>query len=85
MDWIKKIRSLPTGHSEVYYLGKRYGLSKTEFNAGRCIKIYAEELGGSHFISFNCYYTVRSILLKPCEMPEQDVIHFLEHYKFDGQ
>ena len=28
MDWIKKIRSLPTGHSEVYYLGKKYGVSK---------------------------------------------------------
>lgn len=80
MDWIQKIITLPVGFSEVNYEGKRYGVSRTDFNNGKSIKVYAEELGGKHFISFNYFFTTRSNLLKPCEMPEQEVIHFLEHY-----
>lgn len=82
MDWTQKIITLPAGYSEVNYRDKRYSVSRTDYNAGRSIKIYAEELGGNHFISFNYYFTAKSNLLKPCEMPEQEIIHFLEHYKF---
>ncbi len=80
-DWIQQIKSLPTGYSEVNYEGKRYGVSRTDFNTGKSIKIYAKELGGTRFISFNYYSTGKANLLKPCEMPEREVIHFLEHYK----
>ena len=81
MDWIQKIKTLTTGYSEVNYEGRRYGLSRTDFNSGKSIKIYAKELGGNHFISFNYYCTAKSNLLKPCEMPEREVIDFLEHYQ----
>jgi hypothetical protein len=81
MDWIQKIKTLATGYSEVNYEGKRYGVSRTDFNDGKSIKIYAKELSGNHFISFNYYSITKSNLLKPCEMPEREVIHFLEHYK----
>ncbi|MEO7523118.1 MAG: peptide methionine sulfoxide reductase [Ferruginibacter sp.] len=80
MDWIQKIEILPTGYSEVNYKEKRYGVSRTDFNHGKSIKIYAEELGGNHFVSFNYYHTSQSGLLKPCEMPEEEIIHFLEHF-----
>lgn len=73
MDWIQKIKTLPTGYSEVNYEGKRYGVSRTDFNDGKSIKIYAEESGGNHFISFNYYFTTKSNLIKPCEMPEREV------------
>ncbi|MEO8770517.1 MAG: peptide methionine sulfoxide reductase [Ferruginibacter sp.] len=81
MDWIQKIKILPIGYSEVNYKERRYSMTRTDFNEGKSIKVYAQELGGSHFISFNYYLTTKSGLLKPCEMPEQDVIHFLENYK----
>lgn len=73
MDWIQKIKTLPTGYSEVNYEGKRYGVSRTDFNDGKSIKIYAEESGGNHFINFNYYFTTKSNLIKLCEMPEREI------------
>ena len=81
MDQSQKIKHIPTGYSEVNYMGKKYGVSRTDFNNGRSTKIFAKELGGKKFISFNFYFTEKLNLLKPCEMPEQDVIHFLKNYK----
>ncbi|MEJ2467484.1 MAG: hypothetical protein P8Y65_03460 [Campylobacterales bacterium] len=45
---------------------------------GKLIKLYAEELGGNDFVSLNYYETDAAPLLKPCEMPEQKVIAFIE-------
>ncbi len=78
---MQKLKTLENGYSEVNYEGRRYGVSRANFNDGKSIKIYARELGGNHFISFNYYFTAKFNLLKPCEMPEREVIHFLEHYK----
>ena len=72
---------IPLGHSEVVYQGRRYGLSRTDFNDGRSSKVYAEELGGSDFISFNLYRTSTQQLLKPCEMPEEKVLDFLRGFQ----
>ena len=77
----KRIEKLPLGYSEVLYKNKKYGLTKSEFNKGNSIKIYAEELGGNDFISLNYYKTTTTNLLKPCEMPEQKVVHFLNNLK----
>lgn len=71
------ILKLPLGYSEGRYLGKRYGLTRTDFNGGRSIKVYAEALGDIDFISFNYYRTQAENLLKPCEMPKTLVIRFL--------
>ena len=81
MDLIQQIKTLPVGYSEVNYEGKRYGVSRTNFNEGKSIKVYAKELGGTHFISFNYYLTTKENLLKPCEIPVQEVVHFLENYE----
>ena len=75
------IRAVPTGYSEVKYKNKKYSLNKTEFNNGKSIKVYAEELGGNDFISFNYYKTDKDNLLKPCEMPEEKVLEFLNEMK----
>ena len=80
MDLLQKIKALPSSYSEVNYGGKRYSVSRTDYNDQKSIKIYAKELGGTRFISFNYYLTNKSELLKPCEMPEMVVIHFLENY-----
>lgn len=76
--------TFPKGYSEAWYLGKRYGVYKTEFNNGNSIKLYAEELGGENFISLNFYITHDSTYLKPCEMPVDKVLHFLKHFKLVG-
>ncbi|MCH5598902.1 hypothetical protein [Niabella ginsengisoli] len=78
---LQKIKNLPLGYSEVVYLDRKYGVTLSEYNKGKSLKLYAEELGGNDFISFNYYITNHSELLKPCEMPEQKVIHFLTNYE----
>lgn len=78
------LKTFSIGHSEVWYLGKRYGVSKTEFNDGNSMKLYAAELGGKNFISLNFYKTQNSVLLKPCEMPVNKVLHFLKNFKLKG-
>ncbi len=80
MTILSKIKELPLGYSEVFYEHAKYGVTKSEFNQGKSYKVYAEELGGNNFISLNYYCTSQHEILKPCEMPKQKVIHFLENY-----
>ncbi len=75
------IHKLPIGYSEVFYTDIKYGVTRTDYNSGKSIKIYAEELGGTNFISLNFYITSSNEILKPCEMPERKVIHFLQNLK----
>lgn len=75
---LKKIQSLPIGYSNVLFNNKKYGVTRTDFNNGKSIKLYAQELGGKDFISLNYYITNQNKLLKPCEMPEQKVIRFIK-------
>ncbi len=78
---LKQIRKLPLGYSEVIYLNRKYGVTRNDFNNGNSHKIFAQELGGKDFISLNYYTTRTSQSLKPCEMPEQKVIDFLNGYQ----
>jgi len=78
---IDKIQKLPLGFSVVEYNNKKYGVTRTDYNSGKSSKVYAEELGGVDFISLNIYITNKKENLKPCEMPEQRVIHFLNNFK----
>lgn len=77
-----RIQLLPIGFTKVLYKGKKYGVSRKDFNEGKSIKVFAEELGGKDFISFNWYSTTNGEQLKPCEMPEKKVRDFLLHFEF---
>ena len=78
---LKKLKSLPLGYSEAVFEDKKYGVTRSEFNNGKSIKLYAKELGGNDFISLNYYITNQNELLKPCEIPEQKVIRFINQLK----
>jgi len=80
-ELLTKIKSLPIGYVEVLYSNKKYGVTRTDFNKGKSIKVYAEALGGADAISFNYYITTTTEKLKPCEMPDNKVIHFLNNLK----
>ena len=75
----EKMMILPEGYSEGVYKGRKYGITKNTFNQGHSFKVYAEELGGTNFISLNYFLTRNRGLLKPCEMPDRKVIDFLEN------
>jgi len=81
MTLLQRIQQLQLGYSEVYYENAKYGVTKSEFNQGKSYKIYAEELCGNNFISLNYYKTSHTEILKPCEIPKEKVIHFLNNYK----
>lgn len=71
------ILNIPIGYSQVCYNNRKYSITRTDFNEGKSLKVFAEELGGTDFISFNYYITSKEAYLKPCEMPERKVLDFL--------
>lgn len=73
--------SIPEGYSLAFFQNRKYGLTKTIFNQGNSMKIYAEELSGNDCISLNFYITQKQEYLKPCEMPMQKVIKFIKEVK----
>jgi hypothetical protein len=83
MDLFNYIKNINEGYSEGNYSGKKYGITKTTFNRGNSFKVYAKELGDNDFISLNYYKTKSKDILKPCEMPEQKVIHFLKNVELN--
>jgi len=73
----KRLLKLKDGAYDVIYKERRFLLRKETLLEGRLIKAYAEELGGNDFISLNYYPLTLNGLLKPCEMPEEKVIAFI--------
>ena len=78
MSYRDRLKALPDGAHEVFYEDRRYLMRKETLLGGRLIKLYAEALGGNDFVSLNYYETQTQSLLKPCEMPAQKVIAFIE-------
>ncbi|WP_298900572.1 peptide methionine sulfoxide reductase [uncultured Psychroserpens sp.] len=81
MSILNRIKLLPKGYVEVLFQKKKYGVTRDDFNEGKSIKVYAKELAGNDVISLNYYITSEKELLKPCEMPNQKVIQFLNNFK----
>jgi peptide-methionine (S)-S-oxide reductase len=83
MDLLKYILEIPKRHSIGIYNNKKYSITKEIFNNGKSFKIFAEELQGNDFISLNYYITSKNEFLKPCEMPQEKVIHFLKNVQLN--
>jgi hypothetical protein len=73
------IKKIPEGYSEGFLNTTKYSITKNTFNDGTSFKIFGRELKGNNFISFNYYITSKKEFIKPCEMPEEKVIHFLKN------
>jgi hypothetical protein len=69
--------TLPIGHFNGVYDGRRYGVTRTVRANGRQGWLWAEELGGTDRISGNLYRLKSGARLKPCEMPPDKVIAFV--------
>lgn len=80
----ERLRALPRGYTQVWYQNKRYLLVCEDFNQGRSLKLWAEEMGGKDYLSSNVYFTRRGLLLKPCEMPAPKVLRFLYHCHWEA-
>lgn len=74
------VARLPRGASTVRYRGRRWAVTTTTYAGGRSLKLWAEELGGTQFVSANVYLGVDGERFRPCEMPEDRVLDFLRHW-----
>ncbi len=68
---------LPEGTSEVRYRGRRWSVTRTVLLHGRVEKLWAEELGGTAYVSANLYLASSGERFRPCEMPDEVVLDFL--------
>ena len=77
MRFLERLSTLPNGYTYGKYLGRRYGINVSRTTKA-LVKLYAEELGGSNYISFNLYLPDTSrVILKPCEMSSEKIIDFI--------
>ena len=79
------VTRLPDGWSVATYDGRRYGVTRTVRAGGRAVSVYAEELGGTDIVSTNVYLTDGDELLRPCEMPAEKVLAFLQDAVFEAE
>ncbi|MCJ7764794.1 MAG: hypothetical protein MUP09_02515 [Thiovulaceae bacterium] len=75
----QRLLSFDDGAYYVLFDNRRYLLRKETHLSGKLIKVYAEELGGTNFISLNYYPQTLNGLLKPCEMADKKVIAFIDN------
>ena len=73
---------IPLGYTKATYRDQTWGVSHTRYANGRSGKIFAEQLGGTDFVSCNYYFGKEKVHLKPCEMPTAKVLDFLREVQF---
>lgn len=73
---------IPRGWTEVTLHGRRWGLARTDHAGGRTVTIEAEDLGTGRRIGANVIRLSSGDLLRPCEIPEREVLDVLEGYEF---
>ena len=73
----ERLLSFEDGAYDVIYDDTRYLFRKETHLDGKLIKVYAEELGNTNFISLNYYPKTANGLLRPCEMPDEKIINFV--------
>lgn len=90
------VRRLPPGASTVRYDGRRWAVATTSYAQGRSLKVWAEELGGGDVVSANVYLVGAADpgdpgepgepgeAFRPCEMPAEKVLAFLEGWQPDA-
>lgn len=77
-EFLARFDALPVGGYGGTAHGVRWRVTKTVMAGGRSQKLEAEELGGNGYVSMNLYRLADgTALLKPCEMPEDEVRAFL--------
>ena len=75
------LRNIPHGTSRGHAGATRYTATRSDFNNGRSVKLVAEALDESDYVSLNFYDLERGGQLAPCEMPHEKVIAFVMQYR----
>jgi len=79
--FLQRFLMIESGYYTVSYNNRTYGMTVEVSDDTRRRKLFAEELGGDDHISLNLYLLKgKAPLLKPCEMPAQKVIDFVNDF-----
>ena len=81
--FIHALDALPEGSTRGSAQGRAYVATKTTFSDGKSVKLVAEQLGGTGYISLNLYKLQSGAQLYPCEMPADKVIAFVTTFRPD--
>lgn len=71
------IAAIPEGWSSVRIAGQSWGVTRTTRAAAKVVSIDAECLGTSERLGANIWMMSGSAILRPCEVPEETVMRFL--------
>lgn len=76
-DLDRLVARVPLGWSRQVVGGRAWGITRVEHADGRSSTIDGEELGGARRMSANVWRTASGTLLRPCEMPAEQVLEVL--------
>lgn len=71
------VARVPLGWSRQVVDGRAWGITRVDRASGRSSTIDGEELGGARRMSANVWRTHAGTLLRPCEMPAEQVLEVL--------
>ena len=71
------VARVPLGWSRQLIDGRAWGITRVDRAGGRSSTIDGEELGGVRRMSANVWRTDAGTLLRPCEMPAEQVLEVL--------
>lgn len=75
------VARVPAGWTRVHQRGRPWGLSRTDRAGGRSVFLEADELGGPGRLSATVWFTTAGPLLRPCEVPADDVLDLLRGWE----
>ncbi|WP_216851103.1 hypothetical protein [Acidisphaera sp. L21] len=76
--------AIPAGYSEGWFEGRRWGVTLHSSADGRRRWLYGKELGATKHVSFNLYSLAGGMVLRPCEMPTEQVLAFVQGFVPDA-
>lgn len=71
------IRTIPEGWTCVEIDGKAWGVTRVTRAGGKAISVHAERLGDTEQLGANVWITSDGPILRPCEVPAEEVLQFL--------
>jgi hypothetical protein len=71
------IGAIPEGWSRVQVAGRSWGVTRITRAGGKVVSVDAERLGDAEQLGANVWITSEGAVLRPCEVPAEDVMQFL--------
>ncbi|HEU0041638.1 MAG TPA: peptide methionine sulfoxide reductase [Jiangellaceae bacterium] len=71
------LRTIPEGWTRAEVDGEAWGVTRATRAGGKVISINAERLGDTEQLGANVWITSEGPILRPCEVPAEDVLQFL--------